>query len=88
MKAVPGFILPPPNDSYARSRRCERLNGRKARRMRLGLALLSALRKPGERLTLEDIAAWCNCEPSTIQRIEMEALRKIRAALCEYRRHE
>lgn len=34
------------------------------------------LRKPDEPLTLEDIAAWCGCPPSTIHRIEMAALRK------------
>ncbi len=42
----------------------------------MGLALLSVLRKPGEALTLEDIAAWCDCPPSTIYRIEKEALKK------------
>lgn len=42
------------------------------------MALLSVLRKPGERLTLEDIAAWCDCPPSTIHRIEQEALKKAR----------
>jgi DNA adenine methylase len=44
----------------------------------LGLALLSALCKPGEELSLEDIAAWCDCSPSTIQRIEKAALKKAR----------
>jgi len=44
----------------------------------LGLALLAVLRKPGEELTLEDIAAWCDCRPSTIHRIEKAALKKAR----------
>lgn len=35
-------------------------------------------RKPGEPLTLEDIAAWCDCPPSTIHRIERRALEKLR----------
>lgn len=34
------------------------------------------MRKPGEELSLEDIAAWCDCAPSTIQRIEKQALKK------------
>jgi hypothetical protein len=42
----------------------------------LGLALLSVLRQPGEPLTVEDIAAWCECAPSTIHRIELAALKK------------
>lgn len=46
--------------------------------MDLGLALLSVLRRPGETLTLEDIAAWCGCKPSTIHRIEIGALQKAR----------
>jgi hypothetical protein len=36
------------------------------------------LRKPGEALSLEDIAAWCGCRPSTIHRIEIGALKKAR----------
>jgi hypothetical protein len=40
--------------------------------------LLSILRQPGEPLTLEDIAAWCDCEPSTIYRIQMSGLKKAR----------
>ena len=35
--------------------------------------------KRDEPLTLEDIAAWCDCPPSTIQRIEKRALAKLRA---------
>lgn len=46
--------------------------------MDLGLALLSVLRKPGEALTVEDIAAWCGCAPSTVHRIEQGALKKAR----------
>lgn len=42
----------------------------------MGLALLSVLVKPGEELTLEDIAAWCGCRASTIHRIETAALKK------------
>ena len=52
-------------------------------RIDLGLALLSVVRKPGERLTLEDMAAWCDCPPQTLQRIEQRALRKLRQRLAE-----
>ena len=49
----------------------------------LGLALLSVLRKPGERLTYDDIAAWCGCRRQAIYAIERRALRKLRARLLE-----
>jgi hypothetical protein len=49
----------------------------------LGLALLSCLIKPGERLTSEDIAAWCGCTKSVIQRLEHRAMRKLRQRLVE-----
>ncbi len=41
----------------------------------MGLALLSILCKPGEEMTLEDIAAWCDCAPSTIHRIAVHGLK-------------
>ena len=44
----------------------------------LGLALLSCFRQPGEPLTAEDIAAWCDCAPKAIQDIEKRAIRKLR----------
>ena len=47
----------------------------------LGLALLSIARIPGEPLTLEDIAAWCDCTRERIRQIERDALRKIRRRL-------
>ena len=47
----------------------------------LGLALLSCLLVPGERLTTEDMAAWCGCSRSAIKRIEQRALRKVRQKL-------
>jgi len=50
-------------------------------RIDLGLALLALARLPGESLTLEEIAAWCECEASTIHRIERRALAKVRARL-------
>ena len=49
----------------------------------LGLALLSVLRQPGEYLTCEDIAAWCDCSRGFIQRIEARALRKVRRRMNE-----
>ena len=51
----------------------------------LGLALLSMLRKPGERLSLTDIAAWRDCSHQSIARIEARALRKLRERLAEHR---
>ena len=47
----------------------------------LGLAILACLRKPGEELTSEDIAAWCGCTKSAIQGIERRALAKVRERL-------
>ena len=47
----------------------------------LGLALLSCLLLPGERLTTEDMAVWCGCSRSAIERIEQRALRKLRQKL-------
>ena len=44
----------------------------------LGLALVAVLREPGVEITCEDLAAWCDCAPSTIHRIERRALEKIR----------
>jgi DNA-directed RNA polymerase sigma subunit (sigma70/sigma32) len=44
----------------------------------LGLAILSVLRAPGEELTHEDIAAWCDCDHETIAQIERRALAKLR----------
>ncbi len=38
--------------------------------------MLAVRRVPGEELTLEDIAAWCDCAPSTIARIAARALQK------------
>lgn len=48
-------------------------------RIDLGLAILSALRTPGEQLTVRDIAAWADCSPSYIHSLEQSALRKLRA---------
>jgi hypothetical protein len=50
-------------------------------RIDLGLALLSARRKPGEKFTHADIAAWCGCTPRYIGMVEQRALRKLRAAV-------
>ena len=61
---------------YAEERRCDALSGRRNSRIDLGLALLSIARRPGEALTLEDIAAWCGCRPSTIFRIQTAAMKK------------
>ena len=60
-----------------------RQHGAQRERIDLGLALLSVLRKPGECLTLEDMAAWCDCPQQSIARIERRALRKLRQWLSE-----
>ena len=61
-----------------------RTNSRaKTARVDLGLALLSVLRRSGEALTAHDIAAWCDCSPQTISRIERRALAKVRRRLEE-----
>jgi hypothetical protein len=35
-------------------------------------------RRPGEGLTVEDIAAWAGCSPSYIHALEKSALKKLR----------
>lgn len=51
---------------------------RRTRRIDLGLAILAVLRQPAVRYTVREIAAWCDCSPTTIINIEQRALRKIR----------
>lgn len=51
----------------------------RGRQLDLGLALLSARRKPTETLEIRDIAAWCGCSGQNIRLIEWRALRKLRA---------
>ena len=53
----------------------------KSERIDLGLALLSKLRAPGERLTCAEIAGWCDCSPEAIRAIEAKALAKVRRQL-------
>ena len=49
----------------------------------LGLAVLGCLRKPGEVLSQEDIAAWCGCSRSMIHHIERRAIAKVKRRLLE-----
>jgi hypothetical protein len=49
----------------------------------LGLEVLSAVRGPGERFTLEDIADVCECSKQYVASVESAALRKIRRELRE-----
>ena len=44
----------------------DRRHGTQRERIDLGLALLSVWRMPGEHLSLEDIAAWCDCPQQSI----------------------
>jgi DNA-directed RNA polymerase sigma subunit (sigma70/sigma32) len=46
----------------------------------LGLAIAQAA-NPGKQLSLREIAAYCECSPETIARIERKALAKLRKAL-------
>ncbi len=50
------------------------------REIGLGLAVLDAVREPGEVLTQTDIAEVCGCTSAAIQQIEAKALRKLRRA--------
>ncbi len=43
----------------------------------LGLAVLSAIRAPGEILSFDAMAAACNCTKTAIDRIEKKAMRKL-----------
>jgi Sigma-70, region 4 len=47
----------------------------------LALAVLSALRQPGERFTLEQIADFCGLSRERVRQIELSALRKLRKKL-------
>jgi DNA-directed RNA polymerase sigma subunit (sigma70/sigma32) len=67
--------LPAPAPEAALSRKEKRI------RTDLGLALIDAVRAPGERLTLEEIAIWCDCTPQRIGEIERRALAKLRRRL-------
>lgn len=46
-------------------------------RINLGLTLLQLVAQPGVPLSLNDIAAWCDCSSSAIQIIEEKALKKL-----------
>lgn len=46
----------------------------------LGLAIARALH-PGERMTIDEIAAYCSCSRSRIAAIEQAALQKVRRLL-------
>jgi hypothetical protein len=52
-------------------------HGEKTLRIDLGLAILSARARPGERYSYEEIAAFCGCSKTLIQIIEARAIRKI-----------
>jgi len=47
----------------------------------LGLAVLSAVAQPGDRLTAQEIAEVCECSHVRIGQIERGALAKLRTAL-------
>lgn len=51
-------------------------------RINLGLAILSTL--PRRKRTLEEIAAYCNCHNTAIDKIEKRALKKLRTKLQNY----
>lgn len=53
----------------------------KSQRIDLGLAVIAAVRRPGESLTLRDMAEICGCSKSAIWLIERAALNKLRRAI-------
>ena len=53
----------------------------KTARINLGIDLLHALREPGKRCTVEEVAAWSDCSVQAVQQIEKAALEKLRRAL-------
>lgn len=50
----------------------------KSERVDLGLALLRIAAVPGVCCTAREISAWCGCYHGAIQRIERNALKKLR----------
>lgn len=44
----------------------------------LGLAISSASLQPGCARSVEDLAAFCDCDPAEIAEIESDAMRKLR----------
>jgi len=58
--------------SRQRFNRHEKSNG-----IDLGLAVLSAIRQPGEHFTYDVMAAACGCARSAIYQIERNAMRKL-----------
>lgn len=61
----------------------ERVSRQRSKTIRIdaGLALLSLVSKRNEPLTLDDIAAWCDCSRERVRQIEESALKKIRMRL-------
>ena len=53
-------------------------DGAKARRIDLGLAVLSAVAPRRATHSAAEIAEWCECTPSMISSIEARALRRLR----------
>jgi DNA-directed RNA polymerase sigma subunit (sigma70/sigma32) len=50
----------------------------------IGLAVLSAIRKPHETFSCEQIAGVCGCSKQFINQIERRALAKLRRRLSAY----
>lgn len=50
-------------------------------RIDLGLALLAARAKRGEQFSVDEMAAWCDCNPNTILNIQAKAMAKVRRGL-------
>jgi hypothetical protein len=46
----------------------------------LGLAVISAVREPGETLNLADMAEVCGCSPTTMENLYHGAMRKLEKA--------
>ena len=50
-------------------------------RIDLGLAIASARRAPGERVTIEEIAAFCDCSTQNVVVMQQRALAKLAKAI-------
>jgi hypothetical protein len=53
----------------------------KSKRIDLGLDLLALHAKPGQRITVDEIAAWADCSPTYIKQVEKTALEKLKREL-------
>lgn len=56
---------------------------RKLNSIDLGLEIIETVRRPGERMTLEEISSVCLCSCERVRQIEAKALEKLRKRAIE-----